>query len=142
MKTMYWAFALVFGLAILGSGTELTAQAETEKQVETAVIIGAETTDVTGTWEIVTTTPRGTRNGTFRIVAEEGGLMGYGERGNFPITQDGNVLRWSATVNSPRGAIEVRNTAEVNGDAMEGTVEMLSGPMSGRSLAFTGTRER
>ncbi|MEL6656991.1 MAG: hypothetical protein AAFN81_13365 [Bacteroidota bacterium] len=142
MKTMYWAFALVFGLAILGSGTELTAQAETEKQVETAVITGAETTDVTGTWEIVTTTPRGTRNGTLRIVAEEGGLVGYGERGNVPITQEGNVLTWSATVNSPRGDIDVKNTAEVKGDMMEGTVEMLSGPMSGRTLTFSGTRNR
>ncbi|MEL6969427.1 MAG: hypothetical protein AAFZ63_00230 [Bacteroidota bacterium] len=142
MKTMYWTFALAFGLATLGSSTQLVAQTEAEKGEETATTIETDATDVTGTWEIITTTPRGTRNGTLRIVAEEGGLVGYGERGKVSITQEGNVLTWSATVNSPRGDIDVKNTAEVKGDSMEGTVEMLSGPLSGRSLSFSGTRNQ
>ena len=139
---MYWAFTLILALATFGSNSQLAAQVEAEKSEESEVVTLPTATDVTGIWEIVTKTPRGTRNGTFRIVEEEGRLVGYGERGNIPITQDGNVLPWSATINSPRGDIDVTNTAEVKVDTMEGTVEMLSGPMSGRTLSFSGTRNR
>ena len=142
MKTMSWVSTLFLLLALAMSTTDLAAQNEekTDEAVETMETPTVE--DVTGTWEIVTSTPRGKRNANFRIVEENGGLVGYGERGDVPVEQEGNVLTWSATIDSPRGAVEVKNTAEVSGDTMEGTVEMLSGPMSGRTLKFSGTRNQ
>lgn len=136
MKTIIYAFALT-GLILNCSTAGAVAQNET---VNSVVDQSQGEGDPIGTWEITTSTPRGKRSGVLRIVEEDGKLIGYGEKGNFEIMQEGNVLSWSSTTDSPRGTISLKNRAEISGNRMTGSAEMLSGPMSGRSLSFSGVK--
>lgn len=137
MKIIIYACALTGFLLSCSSTAGAVAQNESVNVVASQV---SGEVDPVGTWEITSSTPRGKRTGVLRIVKEEGKLMGYTERGDFEITQEGNVLSWSSTTDSPRGTINLKNRAEIEGDTITGTSEMLSGPMSGRSFSFSGVK--
>lgn len=66
--------------------------------------------------------------------------MGHAKRDDFLITQEGEHLYWTNTVESPIGTISIQNTAQVSGTRMTGISEMIEGPMEGKTFTFTGTK--
>ncbi len=136
MKSLMFVFSalLMFSSATDTSG--IIAE-RMEQSVSTKTAIESE---IIGSWEIVTETPRGTRKEVVRIEQEGQGLVGHAKRNQFEITQEGDFLYWTNTMQSPMGKIVMKNSAQVTGGTMEGFAEMTEGPRAGSKFPFTGTK--
>ncbi|TDJ25706.1 MAG: hypothetical protein E2O54_07545 [Gammaproteobacteria bacterium] len=81
-----------------------------------------------GTWNITTTSPMGTQEGTLNLVTDGGTLTGKmsGPQGDIEIqdgTADGDKLTWKAEVTSPM-AITLEVEAAVDGDEISGSIKL------------------
>lgn len=91
--------------------------------------LNAQEVNVTGDWELTSTTPRGERTrpihfeqeGEKIIVTMEG--MG-GEEIKGEGTIKGNEIEWTITRSTPRGEFTLTYKGTVEGDTMKGQVEM------------------
>ncbi len=99
--------------------------------------------DVTGSWKSKMETPRGTMERTFVLKQDGDKLTGkiVNPRGEVQI-QDGKVsgdeIEFKAEQRrGPDQAVTVTYKARVNGDKLEGTMEI-----NGQSREFTATREK
>ena len=97
---------------------------------------------IEGKWDITVETPRGSQTNTIEIKNIDGQLKAVTANGTFIISEQGdNEYSWENELDTPRGKMTTKNTASINGDKMSGTVEIVSGAMSGRALSFTGARQ-
>lgn len=138
MKNLFFVFATLFLLLVSSSVLQATMELS-HTLIMPAPVVNSE---LIGTWEIVVETPRGTRKGIMQIVQAEQGLIGHAKRDDFLITQKGGYLYWNNIVESPLGIINMKNAAQVTGQTMKGTAEMVEGPMKGEVFPFVGTRIR
>ena len=95
---------------------------------------------IDGKWSVVMQSPMGARDATAEFTSAGSTLSGTfgGAAGSVPLSGsvDGDMVKWSATVNGPMGEMELKFDGAVDGDALAGTVAFGafgSGP-------FTGTR--
>ena len=101
----------------------------------------APTVDVSGTWELTVTTPRGARESTAELeMAEDGKVTGEvtTERGTTRIESgrvEGDTLTLELTFPAGPRTMTATYTGTVEGESVSGSVSM--GPMSGE---FSGTR--
>lgn len=136
MKSLMYVFTALFLFSVAtDTSGRIATQMEPAANTKTAV-----DSEIIGSWEIVTETPRGTRKEVVRIVQEDDGLVGHAKRNQFEITQEGDFLYWTNTMQSPMGKIVMKNSAQVTGGTMEGFAEMTEGPRAGSKFPFTGTK--
>lgn len=94
-----------------------------------ALSLQAQQTNVTGTWELTTNTPRGemTSDITFTQEGEKLTVAMKSPRGD-EITGTGTVkgddIEWTITRNTPRGEFTTTYKGKVSGNTMTGSVEM------------------
>lgn len=97
--------------------------------------LSAWTADVSGTWEMTMTSPRGER--TSEITIEQDGenikVTMPGFRGGDPMVAEGTVkgdkIEWSVTRETPQGEFTMTYTGTVAGDTMSGTADFGRGSM-------------
>ncbi len=94
----------------------------------------------TGSWNITTTSPMGSQDGTLALTEEGNSLSGTmsGPQGDIEITEgtvDGNDLTWKAQVTSPM-AITLEVGATIDGDNISGNIKL--GAFG--NATFSGTR--
>jgi len=82
----------------------------------------------TGSWNITTTSPMGSQDGTLALTEEGNSLSGTmsGPQGDIEITEgtvDGNDLTWKAQVTSPM-AITLEVGATIDGDNISGNIKL------------------
>ena len=93
-----------------------------------------------GTWNITTTSPMGSQDGTLDLAEDGSSLTGKmsGPQGDIELnegTVDGNDLTWKAEVTSPM-AITLEVAASVDGDNISGNIKLGSFG----NATFSGTR--
>ncbi len=81
-----------------------------------------------GNWNITTTSPMGSQQGTLSLATEGGTLTGKmsGPQGDIDIqdgTVDGDNLTWKAEVTQPM-AITLEVEAAVDGDSISGSIKL------------------
>ena len=84
--------------------------------------------DVTGKWNLTTTTPRGDRTQEAEFVqeGEELTVISEDRDGNWVEskgTVKGNEITWSLDRETPRGKLTLTYTGKVEGDTMQGAVQ-------------------
>ncbi len=93
-----------------------------------AVSLSAQEVNVTGDWEMTTTTPRGerTRDVHFEQEGEKLTVTMQGRRGEVKGegTLKGNEIEWTITRSTPRGEFTMIYTGKIEGDTMSGEVQM------------------
>jgi hypothetical protein len=93
-----------------------------------AIATAAEPTDVSGTWTMTMTTPRGERTSTLVFVqdGEKLTVTSKSERGESTGagTITGNAIEWSITRETPMGTMSSTYRGTVEGASMSGTVDM------------------
>ncbi len=109
---------------------------EIEKQKNIASNSG-----IIGKWTISVDSPRGKQTNGIEIKKVNGQLKVFTDKGNFPIMKKDNDYVWENERDTPRGKMKMRNTATLNGDRLNGTIEIISGSMSGRTMSFVGVRK-
>ena len=94
-----------------------------------AVSLSAQEVNVTGDWEMTTTTPRGerTRDVHFEQEGEKLTVTWKSMRGEEVTaegTVKGNEIEWTTTRSTPRGEFTMTFTGKIEGDTMSGEVQM------------------
>lgn len=93
-----------------------------------AVYLSAQEVNVTGDWEMTTTTPRGerTRDVHFEQEGEKLTVTMQGRRGEVTAegTVKGNEIEWTITRSTPRGEFTMTYTGKIEEDTMSGEVQM------------------
>ena len=97
---------------------------------------------VDGTYNIETTTPRGTQTSKLTLKSDGKTLSGSleGPRGTQAFsggTVSGNDVAWSVTVSSPMGSMKIDYKGTVKGNEISGTVQMGqfgSAPFKGKKV--------
>ena len=93
-----------------------------------------------GSWEITTNSPRGSQTNIIEIKEENSKLKGITDNGSFYITQKGNSLSWTHAMDTPMGKMDTKHTATLDGNTINGTIEVISGRAAGRKMNFTGKK--
>ena len=96
---------------------------------------------VDGTWNIQMQTPRGTNPATLTLAASGAELSGSwaGQMGTQQFSGgsvDGGKVSWNITVQGPMGEMKLAFAGQVDGSAIQGTVQLGSFG----SGSFSGTR--
>ena len=98
----------------------------------------AAATDVSGSWTMTATTPRGERTSTLVFVQEGEKLTvtSKSERGESTGagTITGDAIEWSITRETPMGAMTVTYKGTVAGDTMAGEAMMRDQPMPWKAV--------
>lgn len=108
-----------------------------------AFALEARAADVSGEWEMTSTSQRGDRTSTITIeqdgekitVTMPGRRDGDPMKGEGTIT--GNEIQWTITRETPRGEMTIIYKGTVDGDTMAGTMEM-----SGRDMTMEWTAKK
>ena len=85
--------------------------------------------DVTGNWDLTTSTPRGERTRSVEFIqdGEELAVITSGREGE-KVEAKGSVkgsdIEWTIHRETPRGTFELTYKGEIEGDTMKGTVKM------------------
>ena len=89
----------------------------------------AEETNVAGSWEMTSKSPRGER--TQPITIEQDGanikVTMASRRGDAMVGEgkiEGNKISWKVTRETPRGTFEITYTGTLDGETMTGTMQM------------------
>jgi len=102
----------------------------------------ASVADIAGTWNLTVTTQAGTGTPTLVLVQNGENLTGTytGRFGESPIkgTYKDGAIAFSFNVSGPMGSAEVTYTGKVDGDTMNGSMQM--GSMAGGT--FTGAKKK
>lgn len=114
---------------------------EISKKEAAAELIGTSDTDIAGLWEMTVNSPRGERTNTLTISEKNGVCNGTTENDSFTINKNGKELIWSITLETPIGSMKANYKGIIDGDVMNGTMEMTSGMMAGREMDFTAIRK-
>ena len=104
------------------------------------VAIPAVAGDLSGTWTLTSTTPRGERTSTM-VLAQSGEKLTVtlkGERGESTGTGTlkGDAVEWTVVRQTPMGEMTMTYTGKVTGDTMAGEVQMMD-----RAMAWKAVRE-
>ncbi len=107
-----------------------------------SLALAAQTTNISGKWELKMTTPHGERVSpyTFEQDGEKLKVTTTDREGNEISgegTLKGNDIQWSIVRSTPRGEFTVTYTGQVEGDTMKGQASM--GEMG--SMDWTATRK-
>jgi hypothetical protein len=98
----------------------------------------AAATDVSGTWTMIATTPRGERTSTLVIVqdGEKLTVTSKSERGEATGagTLTGDAIEWSITRETPMGPMTVVYKGTVAGDTMSGEATIRDQPMPWKAV--------
>jgi hypothetical protein len=93
-----------------------------------AVSLSAQEVNVTGDWEMTTTTPRGerTQDVNFKQEGEKLTVTMQGRGGEVTAegTVKGNEIEWTITRSTPRGEFTMTYTGKIEGDTMSGEVQI------------------
>lgn len=99
----------------------------------------ADNANVAGTWNLAVEMPNGTGTPSVIFKQDGGNLTGTykGRRGDSDLkgTISGNDIKWTVTLKTPNGELNIEYSGTVDGDTMKGTV---SSPMG--EANFTGKR--
>ncbi len=96
---------------------------------------------VDGTWNVTLSTPMGSRNATLQLQSAGADLSGSwsGQQGSQDFSGgkvDGNNLEWTVNMSGPMGQMALAFKGVVDGDQLNGTVQLGSFG----SGSFSGTR--
>ena len=98
----------------------------------------AAATDVSGTWTMTATTPRGERTSTLTFVqdGEKLTVTSKSDRGESTGagTLKGEAIEWSITRETPMGPMTVTYKGTVAGDTMSGEAVMRDQPMPWKAV--------
>lgn len=108
-----------------------------------AFALEARAVDVSGEWEMTSTSQRGDRTSTITIEQDGENITVTmpGRRGGDPMkgegTIKGNEIQWTITRETPRGEMTIIYKGTVDGNSMSGTMEM-----SGRDMTMDWTAKK
>ncbi len=107
--------------------------------------LAAAAVNITGSWEMTMTTPRGERKTDVSFVQDGEKLTvktigREGEEITGAGTVKGNDVEWTITRNTPRGEMTSVYKGKLDGDKMSGTVQM--GPNGEFKIEWTAVRKK
>ncbi len=96
---------------------------------------------IIASWDMEIDAPGGRGSGVLSFFEEEGQLMVKTENGSQKVKVDGNNYNWKMAKDTPMGTMDFKVNATLDGDSLNGTMEMLSGMAAGRVVDFTASRK-
>lgn len=97
--------------------------------------------NLSGEWQMSSTTPRGQRSSEMSILHEGATATAKTDRGKLNMLVEGNTISWSATFNTPQGSMRANFTGTIEGDSfMSGTFQVPDSPMADRKMNWSASR--
>ena len=97
--------------------------------------------DISGSWTMSSTTPRGERSIDLVITQNGSTAIAKTESEEFTIRIDGNQLSFSRERSTPMGKMTLDFKGTATTETMEGTSKATSGPMAGREMEWSAVKK-
>ncbi|MCG8385591.1 MAG: hypothetical protein MJA30_08635 [Cytophagales bacterium] len=101
----------------------------------------AEPVDISGSWTMSSTTPRGERSIDLVITQNGSTAIAKTKKEEFTITIDGDQLSFSRERSTPRGKMTLDFKGTATPGTMEGISKATSGPMAGREMEWSAVKK-
>lgn len=101
----------------------------------------SERIDISGSWTMSTTTPRGERSIDVVITQNGTTALAKAKKEEFNITLDGNQVSFSRERSTPMGKMIMDFKGTATNETMEGTSKATSGPMAGQEMEWSAVKK-
>ncbi len=105
------------------------------------ISLNASEVNLSGEWQMNSTTPRGERSSKMRILHEGKTAEAKTDKGKVDMQIEGNTVSWVATFSIPRGSMRAIFTGTIENDSfMSGTFQIPNSPMADRKMNWSASR--